>query len=40
MWAYGAQRLVDVWKERDGDAVVEKEKSGGGGGWRRRGAVQ
>ena len=35
MWAYGALRLADVWKKgkkRDGDAGVEKEKSGGGRG--------
>lgn len=34
VWAYGALRLADVWKKgktRDGDAGVEKEKSGGGG---------
>lgn len=33
MWAYGALRLADVWKKgkrRDGDAGVEKERSGGG----------
>lgn len=34
VWAYGALRLADVWKEgkkkRDGDAGVEMEKSGGG----------
>ena len=35
VWAYGALRLADVWKKgkkRDGDAGVEKEKSGGGRG--------
>lgn len=30
VWAYGALRLADVWKRRDGDAGVAKEKSGGG----------
>jgi len=31
VWAYSAERLVDMWKRRDGDAIVEKERSGGGG---------